>query len=138
MQPEKVAEVRAWFRKVDNDLAAAAWNLMAERPLVDDALFHCQQAAEKAIKAFLTWHDRPFRKTHDIREVGGAAIELDETLEPLIRRCVPLTPFAGVFRYPGDIGEPTIEEAQDALALAREMVAAVLDRLPEDVRPTEQ
>jgi len=29
-----------------------------------EALFHYQQAVEKAIKAFLTFHERTFRKTH--------------------------------------------------------------------------
>jgi hypothetical protein len=67
--------------------------------------------------------------------VGGTALELDVTLEPLLRQAVRLTPFAGVFRYPTDMGEPTPEEAREALALAREVYDAVLARLPEETRP---
>ena len=38
--------------------------MAADPPLLEDALFHCQQAVEKVLKALLTWHDEPFRKTH--------------------------------------------------------------------------
>lgn len=42
MQPEKVKEVRAWFRKATNDLRGADIDLAASPPLIEDALFHCQ------------------------------------------------------------------------------------------------
>jgi hypothetical protein len=56
MQPDPVrlADTRAWLVKAANDLRAAAVDLAATPPLLEDALFHCQQAAEKAFKAFLT------------------------------------------------------------------------------------
>lgn len=60
------------------------------RAIVGDALFHCQQAIEKALKAFLTWHDEPFRKTHDLGELGTQCVTLDDTLTALLRRAAPL------------------------------------------------
>ncbi len=134
MPADRSDEVRRWLAKAGADLRAGEVVLAATPPLVEDALFHAQQAAEKAIKGFLVWHGHSFRKTHDLREVGGAALELDPTLEPVLRRAVRLSPFAGVFRYPTDMGEPAPEEAQEALALARELYEAVLARLPGDVR----
>jgi hypothetical protein len=47
--------------------AGARIDLAASPPLIGDALFHCQQAAEKGMKGFLTMHDRIFQKTHDPR-----------------------------------------------------------------------
>jgi len=47
--------------------------LTDEPPDVEDALFHCQQAAEKALKAVLIWHDRPFKKTHDLAALEASA-----------------------------------------------------------------
>ena len=81
------------------------------------------------------WYGQSFRKTHDLREVGGAALALDASLEPLLRAAVRLSPFAGVFRYPTEMGEPTRQEAEEALATARQVYEAVLPRLPEEVRP---
>jgi len=68
--PVRAADTRAWLSKAQQDLRAAALDLTASPPLLEDTLFHCQQAVEKALKALLTWHDRPFRKTHDLVELA--------------------------------------------------------------------
>jgi len=44
-------------------------------------VFHCQQAAEKALKARLVRFDVPFRKTHNLEELGAACIALDASLQ---------------------------------------------------------
>ena len=98
-------------------------------------MFHAQQAVEKAIKGFLSWHDRPFRKTHNLVELGEAATAVDPALESGLRRAAPLTEYAWRFRYPGDLVEPSIEEASEALAIAREVFDSLLSRLPADVKP---
>jgi HEPN domain-containing protein len=100
-----------------------------------DAAFHCQQAAEKALKGLLTWHDAPFRRTHDLAEIGRLCSSLDMSMESTCRRADHLTVYAWTFRYPGDVEEPSREEVEDALVLAREVYEAVLSRLPAEVRP---
>lgn len=64
LDPEKTRLTRQWLAKAERDLLAAERALNGSPPLRDVAAFHWQQAAEKALKAFLTWHHRPFRKTH--------------------------------------------------------------------------
>jgi HEPN domain-containing protein len=130
-----VAETRSWLVKAEQDLRAAQHALTALPALLEDAVFHCQQAVEKTLKAFLTWHERPFRKTHNLIELGMEVALLDRTLEPLLRGAAPLTEYAWKFRYPGDPEEPNPEEASAALALAKEVFAAAMKRLPEDVMP---
>lgn len=133
-----VAETRAWFIKAANDLRAAAHEFSAVPPLLGDIVFHCQQAAEKAMKGFLTWHNRPFRKTHSLEEIGEQCLEIDATLKAIVDRAVPLTEYAWKFRYPGvpdEPEEPSMSEAQDALACARTVYEALLSRLPAEVRP---
>jgi HEPN domain-containing protein len=98
-------------------------------------VFHCQQAAEKTLKAFLVWHDRPFRRIHDLVELGQQCVALDASLEPLLRRAAPLTEYAWKFRYPGESEEPSKEEAEQALGVAREVHGAILACLPATVRP---
>jgi HEPN domain-containing protein len=101
-------------------------------PLTADIAFHAQQLAEKALKGFLTWHDQPFRKTHNLVEIGQQCVAIDATLEDLARRAARLTEYAWKFRYPGEPAEPALEEA---LAMARKVYEAVLCRLPAEVRP---
>jgi len=131
----RVAETRSWLVKAASDLRAASHEFTATPPLLDDIAFHAQQTVEKALKSFLTWHDRPFRKTHDLVELGQACVEIDPSLEALLRGAAPLTEYAWKFRYPGDPEEPGSDEASAAFALAREVYEAVLSRLPASVRP---
>lgn len=103
--PARVAEAGAWLARSASDLRAAAHDLAAVPPILDDAVFHCQQAVEKAFKAYLAWHDQPFRKTHSLEELGEACLQLDATLRPFVDRAVPLTEYAWKFRYPGELEE---------------------------------
>ena len=137
MQAEKADEVRAWLAKVVLDLRCADLAMAASPSIVEDALFHCQQAVEKALKGFLTAHDRPFRKTHDLDEVGRACEEIDPALRDVLVPARDLSVFAWLFRYPMDVESPSREEAVQALALARRVVDAVLSRLPDEVRPSD-
>ncbi len=86
-------------------------------------------------KGFLMWHGVPFRKTHSLEELGEQCLDVDATLKDLVNRAVPLTEYAWKFRYPGDPEEPSLEEAEEALKIAREVFNAVLSRLPDEVQP---
>lgn len=126
----RVEEAAAWLQKARNDLRSARLALDADPPLIDDALFHCQQAAEKAEKALLVWHDKPFRKIHDLAELGGLCAQAEPNLEPLCHKAEELTVFATAFRYPGDYDQPPRDEAEGYFRLAREICDAIASRLP--------
>ncbi len=132
MSPDQLAEVRGWLAKARDDLRGAEIDLAASPPLPGDALFHCQQAVEKALKGFLTFHDRPFRKTHDVDELASECERLDGSLARVLDDARDLTPFAWRFRYPGDDEPPPDADVHDALRLARDVVRAVVDRIPSD------
>ncbi len=132
--PVRLADARAWMAKAASDLRAGAHELQADPPLTGDAVFHAQQAAEKALKGFLVWHDIPFRRTHDLAELGRQCATQDASLISLLERAAALTEYAWRFRYPGEPEEPGVEEAEQALALAREVFDTISSRLPEEVR----
>jgi len=97
--------------------------------LIEDALSHCQQAAEKAMKAYLTAHDTAFRKTHDLDELAAACEGIDATLKAALDPARDLTVFAWAFRYPGSDEAPPEAEAHESLRLAQATVDAVWIRL---------
>jgi HEPN domain-containing protein len=132
--PERVSDTRDWLVKAERDLRAAETLLAASQPLADAAAFHAQQAAERSLKAFLHWHDVPFRKTHELEELGRACTELDASLEDAVERVLDLTPFASRFRYPGEPSQPDVAEVKDALDRARTAFDAVQARLPSATR----
>lgn len=131
----RIAEARPWFVKAGHDLRAAGVLLGATPPLLGEAAYHCQQAAEKALKGYLSWHDVPFGKTHDLAAIGGLCVAVDSELEPICVRADRLSVFAWAFRYPGDPEEPSQEEVVAALALAHEVHSAMLVKLPLELHP---
>jgi HEPN domain-containing protein len=133
--PARVEDTRAWMTKAVNDLRAGAHELTAVPPFTADAAFHAQQAAEKAFKGFLAWHDVPFRKTHDLAALGRACADIDGGLAQIGQRAGRLTDYAWKYRYPGEPDEPSREEAESALGLAREVYDAILARLPAETHP---
>ena len=108
---------------------------MLRRPLIEDALFHCQQACEKAIKGFLTYHDRIFRKTHDLDLLIHACLIINPTLAADLDPARDLKIFAWEFRYPGDVETPPEDEVHIYLAIARRVFENILSCLPWGVRP---
>ena len=135
MQPEKLAEVRSWLKKAAGDLRGADIDLAASPPFIEDLLFHCQQAAEKSMKGFLTAHDRVFRKTHDLDELASACEAVDPTLKEGLNPARDLTVFAWEFRYPGEAETPSLEEARQFRGVAGEVYQAILSRLPQEAHP---
>jgi HEPN domain-containing protein len=125
-------ETHAWLGRARRDLHSAA--LLIAGGAYDDALFHCQQAAEKAFKAFLAFHQRPFRKTHELGELIPECEAIDPTLRPALTEAKELTKYAWVFRYPGAPYEPDAAEAAGAFATAEAVVREMEERLPP--RPT--
>jgi len=81
--PEEVRKdlVRQWLEKAKVDINASEALLAADPPLLYPACFHAQQAAEKYLKALLTWHQIEFPKTHDIEQ-------LLELVEPAIGEAI--------------------------------------------------
>lgn len=134
MDEAKVHEIRTWLRKALHDLRAAERLLLGPDPLCDAAGFHCQQAAEKALKAYLTWRDEPFEKTHSLVALVAKWLAWDPSFEELRTAATTLTPYAVASRYPGDLPELTEAEAQEALTLARQVWDFVLQRLPSEVQ----
>jgi len=130
MTPDQLRheETEAWLDRARRDLRAAS--LLTAGEANAEALFHCQQAVEKALKAFLTFHERPFRKTHDLGDLSPECLAIDDSLESAVSEAESLTQYAWRFRYPGLPYEPDSTEAKDGLQRAEAVVWEVERRLP--------
>ena len=101
--------MREWLAKADEDLASA--RVLIGSGHIANALFFCQQTAEKSLKAFLTWHEQTFRRTHDLEELGEACRAIDGTLTALLEQADVLSDYAWKLRYPGALYTPEPDEA---------------------------
>lgn len=129
-------EVKAWLYRAGSDLLAARILIEHSALALGPAAFHCQQAAEKALKAFLVYKGVLFDRVHNLVYL----LDLCETIEPdfaaLRDAAERLTPYAVEVRYPGDTLEISIEEARQALAAAQMTWGYVLKFLPPELYPT--
>lgn len=130
--------VRSWLAKARNGLRAARILAASGESLNDTAVHHCQQAAEKSLKGYLTSRDQPLERTHDLERLVELTLPLDGTFASLMSRAVSLNPYATTFRYPDLIGSqlPSVEEEVVAVGHAQEVYAFVLQHVPEDSHPS--
>lgn len=130
-RPDSADDVARWIDKAEHDLVAAEHTMeLVESGLTDIICFHCQQCAEKYLKALLVFLGVHFPKTHDLRLLldlvpKRVSLELQRT------RVVPLNRYVIEGRYPGEWEPITPDEAQEALEMAREVRAAVRAKLPD-------
>lgn len=67
-RPDSAEQIIRWVDKAEHDLLAAEHTMeLADRGLTDIVCFHCQQCAEKYLKALLVSLGVHFPKTHDLR-----------------------------------------------------------------------
>lgn len=129
--------LHSWLTKAAHDLQTARIvSAVPDGPL-DTAIYHCQQAGEKAVKAFLVFKGITPVKTHDIRRLAVEASGVEPLFQQLIASAATLTPYAWEFRYPDDLAEtyPTREEFSEALTHAQDVFDFVLNLLPPEARP---
>jgi HEPN domain-containing protein len=130
MNDETRDEAAAWLTKAKGDLLAAQRLAAPDIRQRDIAIYHCQQAAEKAIKGLLVFREIPFEKTHDLERLLEMARDDSNPVFHLYEHARILTPYSVEFRYPGDIFEPDEEEMQIALQLALEVVETISNLIP--------
>jgi len=132
-QPDSAQNVVRWIDKAEHDLLAAEHIIQVEEgELTDITCFHCQQCAEKYIKALLVFLGTNFPKTHDLRLLLDLIPE--HTLTDLQRkRVIPLNRYVIEGRYPGDWEPITAQEAREALTMAHGVRAAVRAKLPYEI-----
>lgn len=102
-------------------------------PFYDTAVYHCQQAAEKAIKAFLTSRDIPFTRTHNLVSLIALCLPEEPEFNKWEEEAETLTPYATEFRYPGPVLEPEKSEAEEALLHAQNIIRFVAQCIPSDI-----
>jgi HEPN domain-containing protein len=69
--------------KAHSDLRSARALVALAEPATDTAIYHCQQAAEKALKGYLAFRDQPLERTHDLDRLLELATALEPAFAPL-------------------------------------------------------
>mgnify|MGYP000964107377 CR=1 FL=1 len=115
-----------WVWKADRDFLLAT---QVSQSFSDMAAFHYQQAAEKYLKAYLSFHRVGLKKTHNIGTLALMASQIDPAFSQLagVADVDAITEFATVFRYPNeeevDFPDATdLESSRKFCVVAKQMV----------------
>ena len=119
MTPQREEAARL-LRLARRDECAMQALLNAPAVGVAVALFHAQQAAEKALKAVMCLHGLAYRRTHDLEELAGQLADVGCPPSVGEAELRLLTPYAVEYRY--DDEAPELLTPAQALTI----VAAVL------------
>jgi HEPN domain-containing protein len=111
--------VRQWIAKASVDYRTAERLLQDAEPIRESIAFHCQQAAEKYLKAFLVSRRIEFPKTHSIGRLLDLVSSISPELAASLEDAELLTPFGVEMRYPGDIPELLPGQEKIAFDLAK-------------------
>lgn len=91
-----------WVRKAEADFLAADKLARGSAPLHDAVCFHCQQAAEKYLKATLVELGLAVPRTHNLIALLPLLVPHFRSLRRFRRGLDFLTRFAVETRYPGE------------------------------------
>ena len=124
--------VQEWLKKAKQDLDSAKF-LSKMKPLPKDIIgFHCQQAVEKCLKAFLVLHDIEPPRSHDLLylktrcQIIEKFPDLDENI------LISLNPYAVEHRYPGEIiveEKVVLSDLKNAGVLVEELIEFIAHQL---------
>lgn len=107
-----------WVAKAENDFYTADLALHAgEFSIPDTACFHCQQCAEKYLKAYLQEHGVEFLPRHNLMPLLELCIPLDKDFETLHSGLRQLESYSVAVRYPGV--NVSVEIAEQAFSQAK-------------------
>jgi HEPN domain-containing protein len=124
---------QGWVRKAESDLAAAELCLKAGQSL-DTACFHCQQATEKVLKAWLIANAAAFPFSHDLSRLLAICSAKEPGFQAFQADALNLNPYAVEMRYDDEFW-PTPTETQAALEAANRIRSFVLAHFPQPPAP---
>ncbi len=127
MSDEQRELAKKWLKKADHDLFTADKIINFKDSPTDIICFHTQQVVEKALKAILVYKEIDYPRTHNLVRLLEIIIDLLPDLDKYREDFAEMTNYGIEIRYPDEDFEPSKEEAEKSLEIAKQ----VLDRVKE-------
>ena len=120
-------EYKEWIKYSEKDFVAAQFLMTATSPPVEIICYHCQQSAEKFLKAYLIFQNIAPKRTHDLEELFKECEKFDGNFSDIEDECSNLTDFAVNTRYPYEL-ELTLEDTKRAIKDAEKIKEFILNK----------
>lgn len=116
-----------WVRKAEQDYIGASLLLPRAIDLPDVICFHCQQVAEKYLKAYIAEQGQLPSRTHNLFDLMAVCLTYDPGFQSLEPELDSLNQYAVDFRYPNmDADDDDARDAHKAAVIVRDFVRAKL------------
>ena len=122
---DQINEIKKWVIKGDHDLGTAKVTYLHIPEYLDTVTFHCQQAVEKYLKAFLIFQSTTFRFSHDLIYLLDLIAQKDSDFGNYYDTISELQGYAVEIRYPNETIYLSNEKVEKAMKIAinvRELV----------------
>lgn len=121
-----------WLFHAYQDLLAARM-LITDKRLFNPTVFHCQQAIEKSLKAFLLYKHRKLFDGHNLTWLCKQAALTDQAFTKWIGKSTLLNRFYIETRYPADIPEEIDRQlVEEILEATEDMMDFICDNIKFD------
>ena len=121
-------EYKEWVNYSEKDYIAAQFLMTAANPPIEIICYHCQQSAEKLLKAFLIKNDIIPSRTHDLNLLVNECVKIENTISILKKECNRLNDFGVNTRYPNNM-DLELEDAKIALKDAEKIKEYILTKI---------
>ena len=116
MDKYKAEILHQWLDKANDDLRSAEFLSTMHHPTPDEIIcFHCQQSAEKYLKAFIFLKDIEPEKTHDLIKLLDICQEYNVNFSALLSKIMVLNRYGVMPRYPNEL-DITIDDVKTAIS----------------------
>jgi len=126
---ELVNEINQWIVKGDHDLGTAKVTYLHIPEYLDTVTFHCQQAVEKYLKAYLLFHSVSFKFTHDLVYLLDLITPKDNDFEMYYDSVSELQGYAVEIRYPNESIYLSNEKVETAILIAKTIRDVVTQKM---------
>jgi HEPN domain-containing protein len=117
-------DIKEWVRFAQMDYDAAKNMSVLFHPVpLEIVCFHCQQTAEKILKAYAIANGEPLIKTHDLSVILAQCKKHNQSFSNLDRIGLMLNDYAVVYKYPTKEDAVTEHDMNTALDNALEILA---------------
>ncbi len=127
MNDELKRYVQQWIEKADEDRLVVHQLFEADSVARGTIGFHCQQAAEKYLKAFLIFHAIEPERTHNLEFLLERCAVIDATFSAI--DLLNLTDYGVEARYPGDFLEPSMCEINKLMLIVEQIRELVMTQV---------
>jgi len=127
MNSETKTYIKQWLLKANEDLLVVDKLTETEIIATSSVCFHCQQAVEKFLKAFLISKGVNITKTHNIEFLLAECSEFDSDFTAIDPK--NLSDFGIDARYPGDMYVPSKDETIEHKKIAVSIKKIVENKL---------